>query len=184
MSKDTSLKSNLSNSRYRKFITIKDSNSTNSNKCNLKVSINEDKIKEDEKFDGIKGVITNDTSLTIRDIIEQYSNLWIIEESFRINKHDLKIRPIFHFKESRIKAHIAICFMAYTLIRHLEYRVKLQYKKLSPQKIKKLLLSVQVSILKDTKSNRVFLFPSNYDNEVKKIYKIMEVPILNRAIKE
>jgi len=72
--------------------------------------------------------------------------------------------------------------MAYTLIKHLEYRVKLQYKKLSPQKIKKLLLSVQVSILKDTKSNRVFLFPSNYDNEVKKIYKIMEVPILNRAI--
>ncbi len=182
LSKDSSLKSNLSNSRYRKFITIKDSNSTNSNKCNLKVSINEDKIKEDEKFDGIKGVITNDISLTIKDIIEQYSNLWIIEESFRINKHDLKIRPIFHFKESRIKAHIAICFMAYTLIRHLEYRVKLQYKKLSPQKIKKLLLSVQVSILKDTKSNRVFLFPSNYDNEVKKIYKIMEVPILNRAI--
>ena len=65
--------------------------------------------------------------------------------------------------------------MAYTLIKHLEYRVKLQYKK-------KLLLSVQVSILKDTKSNRVFLFPSNYENEIKKIYKIMEVPILNRAI--
>jgi len=72
--------------------------------------------------------------------------------------------------------------MAYTLIRHLEYRVRLLYKKLSPLKIKKLLLSVQVSLLQDTKTKRKFLFPSNYDNEVKKIYKIMGVEMLNRAI--
>ena len=47
---------------------------------------------------------------------------------------------------------------------------------------KELLLSVQVSLLQDSKTKRKFLFPSNYDDEVKKIYKIMEVEMLNRAI--
>ena len=49
--------------------------------------------------------------------------LWRIEESFRIQKHDLKVRPVFHWNESRIRAHLAICFMAFCCVRHLEYRV-------------------------------------------------------------
>ena len=183
LKKDGSFKSKLLNSKYRKFITIQNSSEEDGNsKCNITISLDEEKIKEDEKFDGIKGIITNDFSLTKQEIIDQYSNLWVVEESFRVNKHDLKIRPIFHFKESRIKAHIAICFMAYTLVRHLEYRVRLLYKKLSPQRIKELLLSVQVSLLQDSKTKRKFLFPSNYEDEVKKIYKIMGVEMLNRAI--
>jgi transposase len=48
-----------------------------------------------------------------------------VEESFRINKHDLLIRPIFHWSEQKIKAHIAIAFMAFSLVRHLEYRLEL-----------------------------------------------------------
>ena len=75
-----------------------------------------------------------------------------MEESFRITKHDLKIRPIYHWKPNRVKAHLAISFMAYTLVRYLEHRVRLQYVKLSPEKIRKILLSIQVSVLYDTKT--------------------------------
>ena len=67
--------------------------------------------------------------------------------------------------------------MAYTLVRHLEHRVRLQYVKLSPEKIRKTLLSIQVSVLYDTKTNKKFALPSKISQDAKKIYKLMEVPI-------
>ena len=67
--------------------------------------------------------------------------------------------------------------MAYTLVRHLEHRVKLQYIKLSPERIRKILLSIQMSILYDTRTKKKFVLPSKISLEAKKIYKLMEVPI-------
>ena len=67
--------------------------------------------------------------------------------------------------------------MAYTLIRHLEHRVRLQYKKLSPEKIRQLLVSVQSSILYDKKTDRRYVLPSNVPLEAKKIYRLMDIPL-------
>jgi len=170
-----SVKSQLSNQGYKKYIKL-ESNS-DKKECDLSIELNEEKIKDDELWDGLKGIITNNRTLSNEELIHQYSNLWQIEESFRITKHDLKIRPIYHWKPSRVKAHLAISFMAYTLVRHLEYRVKLLYKKLSPQMIRQMLLSVQTSIFYDSKNNKRFAMPSLMDSDVKKIYKIMDVPI-------
>ena len=50
--------------------------------------------------------------------------LWQIEAHFRILKHDLKIRPIYHFTPRRIEAHIAICFAAFGLLRLLMFRLQ------------------------------------------------------------
>ncbi|MBD3840073.1 MAG: transposase [Epsilonproteobacteria bacterium] len=141
------------------------------------MTLNEDKIVEDEAWDGLKGIITNNEALSNEELIHQYSNLWQVEESFRITKHDLKIRPIYHWKPSRVKAHLVISFMAYALVRYLEYRVRLQYKKLSPEKIRQILLSVQTSIFYDTATNKKFAMPSKVTDDAKKIYKLMEVPL-------
>ncbi|MGC8867992.1 MAG: hypothetical protein ACP5PA_07295 [Elusimicrobiales bacterium] len=67
--------------------------------------------------------------------------------------------------------------MAYTLIRHLEHRVRLQYKKLSLQQIRKTLLSVQASILHDKKTNKRYVLPSNVPLDAEKIYKLMDVSL-------
>ena len=171
-----SVKSQLSNNGYKKYLQLQSSNEKKSS-CDLSIVINEEKIKEDEAWDGLKGIITNNTSLADEEIIHQYSNLWQVEESFRITKHDLKIRPIYHWKPNRVKAHLAISFMAYALVRHLEYRVRLQYKKLSPAKIRNILLSIQSSILYDTTTNRKFSMPSKVSQDAKKIYKLMEVNV-------
>jgi len=176
-----SVKSQLSNNGYKKYLQLEDTTTTNkenkTKSCDLSISLNEDKIKEDEAWDGLKGIITNNTSLSNEELIHQYTNLWQVEESFRITKHDLKIRPIYHWKSSRVKAHLAISFMAYALVRHLEYRVRLQYKKLSPQKIRNILLSIQSSILYDTATDRKFSMPSKVSQDAKKIYKLMEVNV-------
>jgi len=193
LEKSTSLKSQLSNNGYKKYLlleeTTKENKEDKENKenkedkekpmaskkksCDISIRLNEEKIKEDEQWDGLKGVITNNTTLTNEELLSQYSNLWQVEESFRITKHDLKIRPIYHWKPSRIKAHLAISFMAYALVRHLEYRVRVQYKKLSPQRIRETLLAVQTSTLYDTKQNKKFLLPSRVSSEAKKIYRVM-----------
>jgi len=174
----SSVKSQLSNNGYKKYLQLESSDKNSS--CDLSITLNEDKILEDEAWDGLKGIVTNNTALSSEELIHQYSNLWQVEESFRITKHDLKIRPIYHWKPSRVKAHLAISFMAYALVRYLEHRVRLQYKKLSPEKIRQILLSVQTSILYDTSTDRKFAMPSRVSDDARKIYKLMEVPVITK----
>jgi transposase len=174
-----SVKSQLSNNGYKKYLRLQSSDQGNTS-CDVLLTLNEEKITEDAAWDGLKGILTNNETLSNEELIQQYANLWQVEESFRITKHDLKIRPIYHWKPSRVKAHLAISFMAYTLVRYLEYRVRLQYKKLSPEKIRQILLNVQTSILYDTATNRKFAMPSKVSDDAKKIYKLMEVPIATK----
>jgi len=181
LEKSTSVKSQLSNNGYKKYLQLESTNKDEKTKsCDLSIVLNETKIKEDEAWDGLKGILTNNSKLTNEELIHQYSNLWQVEESFRITKHDLKIRPIYHWKPSRVKAHLAISFMAYTLVRHLEYKVRLLYKKRSPERIRQTLLSVQSSILYDTKTDKKFAFPSKISDEAKVIYKLMEVNLATK----
>ena len=100
-----------------------------------------------------------------------------MENAFRVTKHDLKVRPVYHWKPSRVKAHIAISFIAYTMLKHLEYRVKLQYVKMSPEKIRQTLVNVQTSIMYDKKKHIRYALPSKSSMDAKKIYKILNIPI-------
>ncbi len=179
--KEKSPKSYLSNSGYKKYLQLEGNVDSKNSNCDLKLVIDEKKIEEDAVWDGLKGIITNNSDLTNEELIAQYTNLWQVEESFRITKHDLKIRPIYHWKPSRVKAHLAISFMAYTLVRHLEHRVRLQYVKLSPQRIRQLLLNVQVSRLFDTRTKMRFALPSAIAPEAVKIYKLMGVSVKRLA---
>ena len=95
---------------YNKFLEISK---------DIEVSISEEKIAEDCKWDGLKGYITN-TDLDAERVIAQYHGLWVVERAFRISKGTLEMRPIFHFTERRIEAHICICFIAYRVYKELE----------------------------------------------------------------
>lgn len=108
-------KENINNRGYNKFLKLS---------SDVLVEISEDKVKQDEKWDGLKGYITN-TDLLSNDVIDNYQHLWQIEKAFRISKTDLKIRPIYHYRRKRIEAHICITFVAYTIYKELE---RLLYK--------------------------------------------------------
>ena len=95
---------------YNKFLDISK---------DVTVSINYEKIKEDTRWDGLKGYITN-TGLDAKEVIKQYHGLWVVERAFRIGKSDLEMRPMFHFTPKRIEAHICICFVAYKVYKELE----------------------------------------------------------------
>ena len=117
-------KSNINNRGYNKYLKMDGE---------IKISIDEDKFEADAKWDGLKGYITN-TTLSKDKIIENYAHLWKIEKAFRISKHDLKIRPIYHRLQRRIEAHIAINFAAYKVYKELERQLKEKKSNLSPEK--------------------------------------------------
>lgn len=106
-------KESINNRGYNKYLKLHGQTT---------VQIDYEKYKADTKWDGLKGYNTN-TELHPKDIISAYGNLWVVEKAFRISKTDLRTRPIYHRKKQRIKAHICICFMAYTLYKELERRL-------------------------------------------------------------
>jgi transposase len=68
-----------------------------------------------ELSEGYYMLRTNITDWKAGDLWEAYIQLTQAETAFRIQKSDLKIRPIWHQKEERVKAHILVCFLAYVL---------------------------------------------------------------------
>ena len=100
----------------------------------VKVEINQDKISEDEKWDGLKGYITN-TALPPDEVYKQYNELWVIERAYRVTKGTLEMRPMFHFTPKRIEAHVCICFVAYKVYKELERILKQSNINLSVDKV-------------------------------------------------
>jgi len=94
-------------------------------KCDIKYKLNHSKILNDEKLDGLKGFATNDFTLCANDVIAHYNNQYEVERAFRISKTDLKIRPIYHRLETRIKAHVLISFVSYAIYKEFERKLKL-----------------------------------------------------------
>ena len=98
-------------------------------------SINEEIIKEEEKYDGYYGITTN-LIADIQDILNISKNRWEIEESFKILKTDFDSGTIHLSREDRIKAHFLTCFISLLIYRILEN--KLNYKYTNTQIIEKL----------------------------------------------
>lgn len=117
-------KANINNRGYNKFLKLSGE---------IAVSIDKEKIKQDSKWDGLKGYLTN-AKLSKEEILENYQQLWQIEKAFRIAKSELKIRPIYHRLQRRIEAHICISFAAYKVYKELERQLKEKKSIFSPLK--------------------------------------------------
>jgi transposase len=117
-------KSNINNKGYNKYLKMQGK---------ITIEIDYEKFKADKLWDGLKGYITN-TQLGAKQVIENYKNLWHIENAFRMSKTDLRIRPIYHRLRHRIEAHVCISFTAYCIYKELE---RVLYKEKSTLSIKK-----------------------------------------------
>jgi transposase len=157
----------ISNYGYKKYLTVDGE---------VQIRVNEDKLERDALWDGLHGVITNvdEKEMNADEALSQYHGLWQVEESFRLQKHDLRVRPVFHWSAKRIKAHIAICFLAFSLIRFLQYRIRQKTgKSFSAERIREELFRVQESILINTTDNNKYVIPSKPSQNAIKIYEAM-----------
>ena len=71
--------------------------------------------------DGCYLLRTNLEGREAAELWQTYIGLTQIEDSFRISKHDLGLRPVFHHTEERTQAHILVCFLALVLWRTLQH---------------------------------------------------------------
>ena len=142
--------------------------------------IDPDKIADAAHWDGLRGVATNVRGMSVAELFGRYRGLWQVEQSFRITKHDLKVRPVYHWTPGRIRAHLAIAYMAFACVRHLAYRVKLQKKRsLSPAAIRDALLNRQCSVLRHTATGRRYAIPSPATAEAQLIYGALGLTLSN-----
>jgi hypothetical protein len=83
-------------------------------------SVNRELETKARTLAGWKSYITNITNPTPEFVIGAYHQLWRIEKSFRMSKHDLQARPIYHHKRESIEAHLAVVFAALAVTHEIE----------------------------------------------------------------
>ena len=135
--------------------------------------LDEEALIRDEKFDGYYGIQTSEQDIKPQDALEAYHTLWKIEESFRIMKSTLEVRPIFHWTENRIKGHFVICFLAFLLERTLEFKLQESEEKASPEEIREALNSLNFAEVE--MENQQFLLKIKGTELSNKILKLLKI---------
>ncbi|MBD5789037.1 transposase [Mycoplasma synoviae GX11-T] len=90
--------------------------------------LNFKKIKKIADQDGFYMIETNILNLSAEKANEIYRKQWRVEESFRVLKSAIQIRPIFLHNENHILAHILLCFLALVVIKFCLYKLKKYYE--------------------------------------------------------
>ena len=96
-------------------------------KAKSKLSLDEDKIAEEEKLDGYYAIVTSEMDKTDDEIIDIYRGLWRIEETFKVTKSELNDRPVYVSTKEHIEAHFLTCYLALVLSRVLQHKLDKKY---------------------------------------------------------
>ena len=113
-------------SKYVKHLVF-DKNTGEIIEAKSQLSLDEDKIAEEEKLDGYYMIVSSEFDKTDDEIIDIYRGLWRIEETFKVTKSELDARPVFVSRKEHIEAHFLICFIALVLARILQYKLDKKY---------------------------------------------------------
>lgn len=105
-------KSQLTSRLKKPYVTI-------SKACKLEIDL--EKLNHEKRFDGFFGIQTNLEKINPKELLSTYRGLWQVEQTFRIAKSNLEIRPVFHYNTKRIRAHFLMCYMSLALIRYVEF---------------------------------------------------------------
>lgn len=89
--------------------------------------LDEEKIAEEEKYDGYYSIVTSELKMGDHEIRETYRGLARIEETFKISKTEFEARPVFVWTNAHIEGHFATCFTALVLIRLLQAKLGGKY---------------------------------------------------------
>jgi transposase len=114
-------------------------------------------INKQAELDGYFMVVSSETKMSDKDILDAYSAQKGEERSFRVSKTYLKIRPVYVSRESRIKCHILISYLALLFLRIMEQRV---LKKVMP--IEEIIDSIREYEAASIAPNVYFFFSYNH----------------------
>ena len=92
-------------------------------------SVNRDLEAKTRGLAGLEGLHHQPHRRTPEFVIDAYHQLWRIEKSFRMSKHDLQARPIYHHTRESIEAHLTIVFAALAVSHYIEHQTGWSIKK-------------------------------------------------------
>ena len=113
-------------SKYVKHLVF-DKNTGEIIEAKSQLSLDEDKIAEEEKLDGYYMIVSSEFDKTDDEIIDIYRGLWRIEETFKVTKSELDARPVYVSRKEHIEAHFLTCFIALVLARVLQHKLDKKY---------------------------------------------------------
>lgn len=93
----------------------------------LSLSLNIDKIQEEEKFDGYYSIVTSELNMSDKELRRVYRGLSKIEDTFKITKSELETRPAFVWTKEHIESHFLTCFVSLVILRLLEQKTNKKY---------------------------------------------------------
>jgi len=136
-------------------------------------TLDEERAHHQARYDGFLAIATNAKDIDTATVLDHYKHLFQIEHCFRTFKTFLQTRPMFHWTDKRIEGHLCLCFIAYTLLNHLQLRLKLNKTPLSENQIRKALNDMQVSKLKQADS--LFYLRAKLTEHQNYIYNILKI---------
>lgn len=153
-------------SKYVKHLVF-DKNTGEIIEARSQLSLDEDKIAEEEKLDGYYMIVSSEFDKTDDEIIDIYRGLWRIEETFKVTKSELDARPVYVSRKDHIESHFLTCYIALVLSRILQHKLD---KKYSVGKILESLSNFNCSHLE----NNYYLF-NYYDNVLEDIGNVLNI---------
>ena len=164
-------------SKYVKHLVF-DKNTGEIIEAKSQLSLDEDKIAEEEKLDGYYAIVTSEMEKTDSEIIDIYRGLWRIEETFKVTKSELDDRPVYVSTKEHIEAHFLTCYLALVLSRVLQHKLDKKYS------VGKILESLSKCNCSNYHEN-YYLF-DYYDTVLKDIGNILNInfALKNRSLQD
>ena len=164
-------------SKYVKHLVF-DKNTGEIIEAKSQLSLDEEKIAEEEKLDGYYMIVTSEMEKTDDEIIDIYRGLWRIEETFKVTKSELKDRPIYMSTKEHIEAHFLTCYLALVLCRVLQHKLDKKYS------VEKILESLGKCNCYNIEEN-IYRF-NYYDEVLADISQIIDIDfsLKNRTLKD
>lgn len=132
-----------------------------------KLLFDEEKAREDAKYDGYYCLITSELDMPTARVIEIYRGLSDIEDNFKVSKSDLDIRPVYVTREDRINAHVLTCFISLVIIRLIQKKTGFKF---TPEQIITCLNDISCSL--EHENIYLFDYRSLVSDEIGKAFGI------------
>lgn len=140
----------------------------------LELSLNQEKIEEEAKYDGYYSIVTSEKDMSDQTMRDTYRGLAKIEESFKITKTNFEARPVYVWTTEHIEAHFLTCFVSLVIIRLLEQKLEHKYS------IDKIIDTLKQYISINIEHN---IFIQSFTNEViKDLEKIFNINLSKKYL--
>ncbi|MCP9769238.1 hypothetical protein EGI22_15080, partial [Lacihabitans sp. LS3-19] len=137
----------------------------------------EEKIAAAERYDGFLAISTNNQTLPVSDVLDQYKQLFKIEHSFRTFKSHLETRPMFHWTDQRIEGHICLCYIAFAIQNFVLQKINRDKNVITEKLLREALDKMQLSLI-DNNGKKSYLRSMPSENEKLILNKMGLKPIL------